>query len=424
MKIAIVGSGIAGLGAAWLLQRKHDVTVFEQAGYAGGHTNTYLHHSPAGEIPIDTGFIVYNEPCYPNLTALFRSLGVETRASDMSFGVSLKEGAFEYAGDNLATLFVQPGNLVSPTHLGMLLEILRFNRLTKRLLKLDRLPQYTLDEFLDRNGFGHAIRARYLGPMAGAIWSTSTRAAFDYPYPDFARFFDSHGLLNAVDRPQWRTVAGGSQRYVQKLLADFRGELHLNAPVEALHRNAQAVLLRCHGQDVQFDAVVLACHSDQALRLLADASDAEKVVLSGVPYVLNRAILHTDESLLPKRRAAWASWNYLGREDALNDDPVTVTYWMNRLQGIAGNSNYLVTLNPSREPRRGTVIHEVDYHHPQFTPSAVTTRQRLAEIQGQRQTWYCGAWTGYGFHEDGLKSAVNVSRSLGVEIPWEQAGRR
>ncbi len=422
MRIAIIGSGIAGLGAAWLLQHSHAVVLFEQAGYAGGHTNTYRHLSPSGEIAIDTGFIVYNEPCYPNLCGLFRHLGVETRDSDMSFGVSLGQGDYEYAGDNLATLFAQPGNLVSPTHLGMLLEILRFNRLTKRLLAQDRLPHCTLGEFMDQNGFGMAVRSRYLGPMAGAIWSTSTRKAFDYPYPDFARFFESHGLLNAVDRPQWRTVTGGSHTYVNKLLADYRGELQLNSRVEALRRTPDGVILRSGGQELAFDAVIMACHSDQALGLLSDADDAERAVLEGVPYARNHAVLHTDVSLLPKRRAAWSSWNYLGREDALNDDPVTVTYWMNRLQGLAGSTQYLVTLNPPRPPRAGTVIQEVEYEHPQFTPAALTTRQRLAEIQGRRQTWFCGAWTGYGFHEDGLKSAVNVARVMGVKIPWEECG--
>lgn len=421
MKIAIIGSGIAGLGAAWLLQREHDITVFEQAGYAGGHTNTYVHRTPAGQVPVDTGFIVYNEPCYRNLTGLFRTLGVETRVSDMSFGVSIADGAFEYAGDNLVKLFVQPSNLASPTHIGMLLEILRFNRLTGQLLRRDRLPNHTLGEFLDRNGFGRALRTRYLGPMAGAIWSTSTRDAFQYPYPDFARFYDSHGLLNTADHPRWRSVVGGSRMYVKKLLADFRGELRLNAPVEQLRRTEHAAWLRVQGQEARFDTVILACHSDQALRLLADADEAEQAVLGGVSYVLNRAILHTDESLLPKRRAAWSCWNYVGREDALNDDPVVVSYWMNRLQGIAGPTQYIVTLNPQQYPRPGTVIHQVDYQHPQFTPAAVTTRRRLPEVQGQRRTWYCGAWTGYGFHEDGLKSAVNVARALGVEIPWESS---
>lgn len=418
MKIAIIGSGIAGLGAAWLLQRRHEVTVYEQAAYAGGHTNTFRHRTPQGEVPLDTGFIVYNDLCYPNLIGLFAALGVETRPTDMSFGVSLAAGAFEYAGDNLAKLFVQPSNLVSPTHIGMLLEILRFNAQTKRLLREDRLPQCTLGEFLDARRFGRALRTRYLGPMAGAIWSTSTREVFDYPYPDFARFFDSHGLLNAVDRPRWRTVVGGSQSYVRKLLADFRGQLQLNAPVEQLRRTEHAAWLRVQGEEQRFDAVVLACHSDQALRLLTDADPAERAMLQGVPYALNRAVLHSDESLLPKRRAAWSSWNYLGREDALNDDPVTVTYWMNRLQGLAGPRQYIVTLNPPRPPRPDTVIYEVDYHHPQYRPSSLETRRRLPEVQGRRRTWYCGAWTGYGFHEDGLKSAVNVARELGVEIPW------
>jgi predicted NAD/FAD-binding protein len=422
MRIAIVGSGISGLSAAWLLQHRHDITLFEQADRAGGHTNTYLMRTAAGERPVDTGFIVYNEPCYPHLAGLFRVLGVQTQPSDMSFGVSIADGAIEYAGDNFATLFVQRSNLVSPVHARMLLEILRFNRQVKRLLAEDRLPDVTLGEFLERGGFGAAIRSRYLLPMTGAIWSTSTRDCLEFPFPAFARFFDSHGLLNAVRRPQWRTVTGGSRVYVQKLLADFRGDLRLGSAVTAVRRTEDSAWISSRGREERFDAVILAAHSDQSLAILADADAEEREVLGGVRYAGNLAVLHTDTRLLPRRRGAWSSWNYIGREDAPNNDPVMVSYWMNRLQAVPGPAQYVVTLNPRQRPMPGTVIHEVRYEHPQFTPAALRAQQRLPEVQGRRRTWFCGAWTRYGFHEDGIGSAVAVAARLGVTPPWERLG--
>lgn len=420
MKVAVIGSGISGLGAAWLLQRRHDVTLFEQAPRAGGHSDTQYVQTPTGEVPVDTGFIVYSEPCYPNLTGLFRHLGVETKPSDMSFGVSIANGAFEYAGDNLATLFVQPSNLVSAAHLGMLRDILRFNILTKRALREDRLENCSLGEFLDWHGFGLAVRTRYLLPMAGAIWSSSMRACLEHPYPSLARFFDSHGLLNAIRPTRWRTVVGGSRRYVERVLADFTGQLHLGTPVEQVRRSEDGAWLRAGGQEEQrFDQVIFACHSDQALRLLADANDTERAVLGQVPYVTNRTILHSDTRLMPKRRAAWSAWNYLGREDAISDDNVTVSYWMNRLQSIPGPKQYLVTLNPVEMPQSDTVMVDSEYQHPHFTPAALVAQQRLPEMQGRRHSWFCGAWTRYGFHEDGLRSGVAVARALGVTVPWD-----
>lgn len=418
MKIAVVGAGIAGMAAAWLLQRKHEVVLFERAARAGGHTNTFVVKAARGEQPVDTGFIVYNEPCYPNLTALFRELGVATRPSDMSFGVSLGAGAYEYAGDNLFTLFAQRRNLLSPRHLGMLFEILRLNRLTKRLLARDAPPEITLGEFLDRHRFGQALRTRYLLPMCGAIWSSSTRAGLQIPYPAFARFFDSHGLLNAIGRPQWRTVLGGSQAYVQKLLADFGGELRLGCAVARMVRNERSVIVEHRRGAERFDAVVCAAHSDQALALLADADEPERSVLGDIRYAPNRCYLHTDESLLPRRRRAWSSWNYLGRADALDDQPIAVSYWMNRLMGIAGPVNYIVSLNPPRQPAAERILHELVYEHPLYTAATIAAQQRLAQIQARRRTWFAGAWTGFGFHEDGLRSALRAAKDFDCLPAW------
>jgi Predicted NAD/FAD-binding protein len=406
MKIAVIGTGISGLAAAWSLSSRHQVTLFEQESRAGGHTNTVT--APDGQW-VDTGFIVYNDRNYPNLVRLFEHLKVATQASDMSFGVSLNEGGYEYAGDTLATLFLQRRNLVSPRHWRMLLDILRFNRTTKGLLARGRLPQTSLGAFLRDHGFGEAMALRYLLPMAGAIWSCSTRQAAEFPYPAFARFFDAHGLLNVVDRPQWRMVSGGSRSYVQTLLAHFSGSLRLATPVHGLRRQDGGVLLRSAAGEEHFEAVVSAVHADQALRLLEDADAQEHAVLGAIPYADNQTWLHTDETLLPRRRAAWSSWNYIG-EDRLSDDPVAVSYWMNRLQHLPGERPYIVSLNPPRPPRADSVLYHTVYAHPQFSEAAIAAQARLPGLQGKRDVWFCGAWTGYGFHEDGLTSGLRRPR--------------
>ena len=420
MKIAVIGSGISGLASAWLLARKHDVVLFEQESRLGGHTNTFVMRTPHGDQPVDTGFIVYNERNYPNLTAMFRELGVETRNSDMSFGVSIGEGTYEYAGDNLATLFAQRSNLFSLAHWRMLFEILRFNGLTKNLLARDALPAGTLGEFLDAHNFSSGLRTRYLLPMAGAIWSCSTRKALEYPYESFARFFESHGLLNAIDRPQWKFVVGGSRRYLQKLLANFRGELRLGAGVTLVRRTTEAAWVSTSAGEERFDAVVSAAHSDQALALLSDADDAERRVLGAIGYTPNTAYLHTDDTLLPRRRRAWSSWNYMGRIDEVSDDRIPITYWMNRLQDIPGPANYIVSLNPPRPPAPEKVIYQTVYDHPLYATEVSAAQKLLPSIQGRNRTWFCGAWCGYGFHEDGLKSALSVAEAFGCSPGWAQ----
>lgn len=415
MKIAVIGTGIAGLSAAWLLSRRHRVTLFETNARPGGHTNTVVTRDGQW---VDTGFIVYNQHNYPNLTRLFAHLGVATQESDMSFGVSIGDGAFEYAGDNLATVFAQPSNLLSVQHWRMLAEILRLNALCKRLLREDRLPAVTLGEFLARNGFGRALAARYLLPMAGAIWSCSPRRAAEFPFPEFVRFFAAHGLFNAVRRPVWRMVCDGSRSYVDKLLAAFTGELRLATPVQSLRRCDGAVELRSPAGVERYDAVISAAHSDQALALLADADADETAVLGAIRYADNHAWLHTDTSLLPRRRRAWSSWNYLAAVDEIGDAPVAVSYWMNRLQNLPGERQYVVSLNPPREPAAHSVLYRTTYAHPQFDAAAMAAQRRLPQIQGRRGIWFCGAWTGYGFHEDGLTSALAVAGAFGCPPPW------
>ncbi len=416
MKIAVIGAGIAGLATARLLSRRHNVVLFEKDSRPGGHTNTFVTES--GQ-PVDTGFIVFNESCYPNLTALFRELDVAVQKTQMSFGVSLGNGAYEWAGsDKLLTVFAQPSNLFRLDHIRMLLEILKLNKTCKKLLASGEFPTGSLQKFLDDKGFSVALRSRYLLPMAGMIWSCSPKQAADYPAADFMRFFDSHGLFTATQQPQWFSVKNGSQTYVKKILEQFKGELRLNAGVVQLRRVDGKVLVSTEKNAELFDQVVCAAHSDQALRMLVDASQAEREVLSGIPYTPNRAILHTDESFLPKRRAAWSSWNYTHATDEIHDQPISGSYWMNKLQSIPGPVNYVVTLNPTHEPAPDKVLFETTYEHPHYTAASLETHRRLPEIQGKNRIWWAGAWCSYGFHEDGLKSAVAVASALGCPPDW------
>lgn len=422
MKIAVIGSGISGLASAYFLQQRHDVTLYEQDGRPGGHTNTIRVPLPGGaEQPVDTGWIVYNGPNYPNLTALFGDLGVETRPTVMSFGVSLGDGAYEWKGsDNLLTVFAQPANLFRPSHWRLIFDILRLNRVCNARLDAGTLPEGSLGKFLDDEGFGAELRSRYLLPMAGLIWSCSPRKAAEYPVADFMRFFRSHGLFTTLDQPQWRTVVGGSQVYVQKLLKLFRGELRLATPVQAIRREPGAVHVRTADGERRFDRVVCAVHSDQAMALLADATAPEKRVLGGVPYLESRCVLHTDESFLPKRRAAWAAWNYTHARDEVHDERISGTYWMNLLQGIPGPVNYLVTLNPTRPIPRGKILYETVYAHPFYSAASVDTHALLAQVQDASSVVFAGAWGGYGFHEDGLKSALRAVQKLDASCmpPW------
>ena len=414
MNIAVIGSGISGLSAAHFLAARHNVTLFEAEGRVGGHTNTIeVPLSGGGTQPVDTGWIVYNGINYPNLTALFKQLDVQTRPTSMSFGVSLGDGAYEWMGsDNLLTVFAQPSNLFSPKHIRMLLDILKLNKTCNALLKVGTLPSGTLGAFLAKAGFSPWLSSRYLLPMAGLIWSCSPKKAMEYPAADFMRFFDNHSLFTATDQPTWHTVVGGSHVYVKKLLAQFKGELKLNTPVQRIRRDGAGVLISTAAGEQHFDTVVCATHTDTTLKMLADADASETAILSGIPYNESRCVLHTDESFLPKRRTAWASWNYTHPVDEVHDQPISGSYWMNKLQGIAGDVNYIVTLNPQREVAREKVIYDIVYHHPHYGPESVMTHARLPEIQGKRGLWFAGAWTAYGFHEDGLKSGLRAVQGI------------
>ena len=408
MKIAIIGTGISGNVAAWHLNRDHDITVFEAGSYVGGHTNTIDVDTPDGPLPIDTGFIVFNDRTYPNFVRLLQELDVPSRASDMSFAVRGDSQGVEYNGSNLNGLFAQRMNLLRPSFHRMLRDILRFNREAPGLLGSEN-PDTSLGEYLRINGYNREFIDHYLVPMGAAIWSAEPRMLLRMPARFFVRFFHNHGLLSLEDRPQWRVIRGGSREYVSRLVAAHRHRIRLNCPVLSVTRLPDRVIVRTEGFGAEkFDAVFLACHSDQALQLLTDPSRAEREVLGAIRYQHNEAVLHTDGSLMPRRRRAWASWNY--RLPTRSDEFVTLTYHMNRLQGLRTSRDYFVTLNSTHSIRETDVIRRIGYRHPVFTRSAVDAQSRKHEIDGANRTYFCGAYWRYGFHEDGVVSALSALR--------------
>lgn len=418
--VAVVGSGISGISSAWFLSQKHDVTVFEKNPTLGGHTNTVDITLPNGDsTPVDTGFIVYNEPNYPLLKAMLAHLKVPTHPTDMSFAVSIDQGRLEYAGNNLNTLFAQRKNLLSPRHWRMITDILRFNTLAKTDL-VQGLPEaLTLGEYLTRNGFGVPMQQDYLLPMAAAIWSCPTDTMLKFPAQSFLQFFANHGLLNVNERPQWQTVINGARTYLEKILAlnSFAVYQQGVSDVVLNETSEQKVTLRtADGKEHSFDHVVFACHADEAHALLKDASFD---LLKNFTYQYNQAWLHTDKAQMPQKKLAWASWNYLSNKNQQAQRGVAVTYWMNALQPLRTQEDVFVTLNPIVEPRAEHVLKVLDYQHPVFDTQAIQAQAQLPEIQGVKNCWFAGAYGGYGFHEDGLASAVRVAQLWHISLPWE-----
>ena len=415
-RLAVVGAGISGLSAAWLARNDYDVTLFEAEPRAGGHADTQLVEVAGQPVAVDTGFIVYNGLNYPNLVGLFDHLGVVTKPTDMSFGVSIGRGRMEYAGGELPQMFAQKRNLLRPRFWSMVTDILRFYRNAPALLEAD--SSQSLGEWLDVNKYGAPFIEDHILPMGAAIWSASVQGMRAFPARHFARFFQNHGLLRLTDRPAWRTVDGGSRTYVSKMVADL-GDVRLGKAVSRISRHDLGVSVHlADGTAERFDRAVLACHADQALAMLERPTDGEQSVLGAFRCQDNRAILHTDVSQMPKRRAVWSAWNYLSEDSGDHDRTVAVTYWMNRLQSLDTKLPLLVTLNPLREPDPASVLLTRVYRHPQFDAAAMDAQERLPSIQGVDLLYFAGAWTGWGFHEDGIASAVRVAALLGITPPW------
>ena len=409
MKIAIVGSGIAGLTAAYRLHTRHQITLFEASPRLGGHSNTVTVDLPEDKIPVDTGFIVFNDWTYPNFISLMKEIGIEGNATEMSFSVKDEQRDFEYNGHTLNTLFAQRRNLVKPTFWLMLRDIIRFNREARELLESNE-DQLTLGNFLKQRRYGDLFCDHYIIPMGAAIWSTSTEQMLDFPVKYFARFFENHGLLNVVNRPQWYTIPGGSQEYVKKLSSPFIENVRLNTPVLGISRKPNFVEIISVAGKEHFDEVVIACHSNQALQLLQDATIQEKEILGSIQYQRNEAVLHKDISLLPNRKKAWASWNY--HLDHTQQERVAVTYNMNILQHIQSPPNLLVTLNRTERIYPDKILSKIYYEHPVYNEASVKAQKRHSEISGINNTHFCGAYWRNGFHEDGVVSTINMLKSF------------
>lgn len=423
LRIAVIGSGIAGLSAAWGLSQVHHVTLFEHEDRLGGHANTVDLPGHHGAVPIDTGFVVYNPVNYPNFVALLDHLGVATQAADMSFAVSLDDGGFEYSGGDLGGLLAQPANLLRPRFWRMLRDILRFYREAPAALTGDGEAGSTIGTYLDANGYGDSFLDDHLLPMAAAIWSTDAPDIRQFPLRSFVRFCLSHGLLSLRDRPQWRTITGGSRAYVDRLARVIRGRIVTGCGARAVVRGgADVAVIDAVGAEYRFDHVVLATHADQSLQLMPGAGARERAILGAFRYQANTAVLHTDVAVMPRRRRAWSSWNYLGRRGARAPGPLCVTYWMNRLHRRDDIENVFVTLNPDGDIAGGRVLRAIDYAHPVFDLGTEVAQRDLASIQGQGGIWHCGAWCGWGFHEDGLQSGLAVAEALGApRRPWTVA---
>jgi len=418
-RIAVIGSGVTGACAAWALNDVHDVVLYEAERQAGGHTATIDVDYDGRQMPVDIGFIVYNELNYPDLTALFDHFGVATHESNMGFSMSLDNGRMEWSGETYRSIFAQKRNFFSPGFLWMLREIYRFNRICTVDRDTGVIGHATIGDYLDHRGFSAGFRDDYLIPMAAAIWSTPRIRMLDFPAATFINFFENHRLIHD-QRPMWRTVTGGSRNYLRHLIAPLGDRLRTRHKVDAVLRDGDGVSVFAGGEADRFDEVIIASHTHQALAMLADPSDLERRILGAIPYRPNRVILHRDPALMPKRRAAWTAWNYLRSSSDNGESDVCVTYWMNRLQGIPNDTPLFVSLNPVVEPRAELTFGEWTFDHPQFDARALSAQSRLDEIQGVRRTRFAGAWTGHGFHEDGARSGLDAAIALGGVVPWRR----
>lgn len=416
MKIAVIGSGISGLAAAYLLNQQHEVCLYEKNTSLGGHSRTIDVHLQGKSIAVDTGFIVFNRRNYPHLTALFKLLNVPVAESRMSFGVSIDDGWLEYGTQNFCRLFASKRNMLQPKFWLMLRDIKAFNDHAKQYLHTD----LTLGACLHRLNLGEWFQHYYLLPMAGAIWSTSIKDILHFPAATLIQFFDNHGLLTVRDQPQWYTVKGGSAVYVSKLAERLKGCIKLDCQVTGVIRQGNHVLVEDrHGQTNRYDQVVLACHADQALHVLKHPTRQEQQILANIRYQPNDIVVHADTAFLPKRQQAWSSWNYLGTKKQAGKAMISLSYWMNNLQPLETSTPVIVTLNPEREPEKHLIFDRFAFEHPVFNQASLNAQKQMDAIQGKDNIWFAGAWQSYGFHEDGLHSAVKVAEKIGVRIPWQ-----
>lgn len=414
MEIAIIGAGISGLGAAYLLNPEHDITVFEKNAYIGGHSRTIDVDTAGGRVPVDTGFIVFNDWNYPNLMGLFAELNVPYHKSEMSFGVSIGRQSLEYSSNGL---FAQKKNFFRPAYWRMIFDIIRFNKQAERYL--DKDPSITLGQCLDELGMSDWFRRYYLLAMGAAIWSCPVNTILDFPAATYVRFFKNHGLLNINHRPQWYSVKGGSREYVSRLTSGFADRIKLNTPVKTVSVSNEGVEIVDHtGSTHHFHQVIFACHPDEAMDMITDPDPALKSIVGQFRYQENQIVVHSDTSFMPANRECWASWIYLNDTPFDEKPVVSLTYWMNNLQKLETETPVLVTLNPGRRPAEELIHNEHVFAHPVFDETAIRAQQGIDEIQGKNGLWFCGAYQRYGFHEDGLLSAVNIARKMGVKIPW------
>ncbi len=416
-KIAIIGSGISGLASAYFLSEKYEIYLYEKNHYFGGHTNTATVNYQDREINVDCGFIVFNHQTYPNLKAFFELLDVKYEKSNMSFAVKINQGKLEYAGTNLSCVFAQKKNALNPRFLWMLLDILRFNKRAEKILNKPFDENYTLKNLLDDLHLQKYFRQFYLLPMSGAIWSCPMEVMEKYPAQSFVRFFKNHGLLTVSEQPQWYTVSGGAKNYVEKIIKKIGPNCIINDAVTEVKKLENEILVTSKKGVQSFDKVVFACHADDALALISNATKAQKEILGSFSYQKNLAVLHSDTSVMPKCKKAWASWVYSQNNKSKNNE-ISVSYWMNNLQNIDEKYPLFVTLNPNEEINLNKIFATFNYEHPIFDAKAIKAQSRINEIQGVNNFYFCGAYQKYGFHEDGITSALNMLKSLNIKAPW------
>jgi predicted NAD/FAD-binding protein len=416
-KIAVIGAGISGLLSAYLLSRKHDVTLFEANKYLGGHTHTKTVQSGGKTYGVNTGFIVFNDWTYPNFIKLMDQIGVKSEASEMSFSVRDENTGIEYNGTSFNSLFAQRSNLLKPSFWFMIRDILRFNKQTVEMLDNDSIPEaLTLGEFVKQYGYGERFVNHYIVPMGASIWSASVDVIMEFPLRFFLSFFNNHGMLSVDNRPEWRVITGGSKSYIEPLIQSFKDNIHLNSPIVSVKRSDENVVIKTFsGVEYEFDQVVFACHSDQALVMLDEPTQDEDDILGAIPYQRNEVVLHTDRRLMPKRKLAWAAWNY--HIPQRHSEYAMVTYHMNTLQNLHdAPDDFMVTLNRTAEIAPGKIIDKYDYAHPVFTMDGIAAQQRHSEINNKNRSHFCGAYWFSGFHEDGVNSALRVAESFGIEL--------